>query len=120
VLDEITNAHALTELLALDELARCAADRRAVKELQGAMLMAEQFAGQGIGPELLQDIATARQLLARVRCRPVPIGITSDELVQLREVLAAVHEQRGLADLEQMVSALVVLAGWRWGWVAAG
>jgi hypothetical protein len=120
VIDEITNAHALTELLALDELARCAADRRAVKELQGAMLMAEQFAGQGIGPELLPNIEDARQLLARVRCRSVPIGITSAELVLLREVLAAVHEQRGLAGMAQMVGALVVLAGWRWGWAENG
>jgi hypothetical protein len=117
VIDEITNAHALTELLALDELARCAADRRAVKELHGALLMAEQLAAQGIGPELLPDIVEARQLLARVHRRPVPIGITSEELVLLRSVLAAVHEQRGLADLAQMVSALVVLVGWKWGWV---
>jgi hypothetical protein len=47
----------------------------------------------------------------------VPIGITSAELVLLRGVLAAVREQRGLAGMAQMVGALVVLVGWRWGWI---
>jgi hypothetical protein len=118
VIEEITTAHELAELLALDELARGAGSGKSMQELHGALLMAEQLAAQGIGAELLPDIADARQLLARVRCRPVPIGITSAELVLLRQVLAGVHEQRGLADLAQMVSALVVLVGWRWGWVA--
>jgi hypothetical protein len=117
VIDEITNAHALTELLALDELARSAGSGRSVQELHGALLMAEQLAAQGIGAELLPDVEDARQLLGRVQRRPVPIGVTSGELVVLRDVLAAVHEQRALAGMAQVVSALVVLVGWRWGWV---
>jgi hypothetical protein len=119
VTDEITTAHELAELLALDELARGAGSGRSVQELHGALLMAEQLAAQGIGAELIPDIEDARQLLARMRRRPVPIGVTSGELMLLRGVLAGVHEQRGLADLAQMVSALVVLVGWKWGWVTA-
>lgn len=95
----------LGELLALQELAAGTAGQRALADLRDLLLVADELARAGIGPELAEPVAAALQMLLALAAVPAPWHLEGDALRQLVDLQAAHERQRRMATEGELIEA---------------
>lgn len=102
---EKLRALVLSELLALQELAAGTAGHRALVDLRDLLLVADELARAGIGPELAEPVAEALQVLGALAMTSAPWRIEGDALQQLVDLQAAHERQRRMATEGELIEA---------------
>lgn len=95
----------LGELLALQELAAGTAGQRALVDVRDLLLVADELARAGIGPELAEPVAAALQMLRELAAAPAPWHLAGNALQQLVDLQAAHERQRRMASEGELIEA---------------